>query len=111
MSRRSYFNIAIIFTLFIFLSVLMTACSGSKAEVNIKANNEAETQPVTVTTAQAVVHQIPTYFEATGSLASDAQTDVAPTVGGKIVAVNFDLGSYVNRGDALVKLDDRDARI
>ena len=31
--------------------------------------------------------------------ASDAQTDVAPTVGGKITAVNFDLGSYVNKGD------------
>lgn len=87
----------------------MTACSGSKAEVNVNTNNE--TQPVTVTTAQAVVRQIPTYFEATGSLASDAQTDVAPTVGGKIVAVNFDLGSYVNRGDVLVKLDDRDSRI
>ena len=64
-----------------------------------------------VTTAQAIVKQIPTYFEATGTLASDAQTDVAPAVGGKIVAVNFDLGSYVNRGDVLVQLDNRDAKI
>jgi membrane fusion protein (multidrug efflux system) len=57
------------------------------------------------------VRDIPAYFEATGNLASDAQTDVAPTVGGKIVQVNFDVGSYVNRGDVLVRLDDRDARI
>lgn len=109
MSKQHNYKIAIIFAFSVFLSFLLTACSGSKAEVNINANTETPT--VNITTAQAVVQQIPTYFEATGSLASDAQTDVAPAVGGKIVAVNFDLGSYVNRGDALVKLDDRDARI
>jgi RND family efflux transporter MFP subunit len=54
---------------------------------------------------------MPTYFEATGTLASDASTDVAPAVGGKITAVNFDIGSYVERGSVLVQLDDRDARI
>jgi RND family efflux transporter MFP subunit len=92
------------------LSIFMAACSGSKAANN--ANNaNAAPQIVDVTTAQAVVQQIPTYFEATGNLASDAQTDVAPTVGGKIVSVNFDIGSYVNKGDVLVRLDERDARI
>lgn len=91
------------------VSVFLGACSGSKAENNI--NVTAERQTVEVTTAQAIVQDIPTYFEATGSLASDAQTDVAPAVGGKIVQVNFDVGGYVNRGDVLVRLDDRDARI
>ncbi len=110
MSEQHYFKTAIIFTFFVFLIFTFSACSGSKAEVN-NINTANETPSVQVTTAQAVVRQIPTYFEATGTLASDAQTDVAPTVGGKIIAVNFDLGSYVNRGDALVRLDDRDARI
>lgn len=64
-----------------------------------------------MTTAAAVLRNVPTYFEATGSLASDAQTDVAPTVGGKIVEVNFDIGSYVQKGSVMVRLDDRDARI
>lgn len=87
---------------------LAAACGGSKAtEVNVNA------QPATVdvTTAQAVVRPIPVYFEATGNLTSDAQTDVAPAVGGKIVEVNFDVGSYVNQGDVLVRLDSRDASI
>jgi RND family efflux transporter MFP subunit len=109
MSREFNHKTAFIFTFLAFLSFTLSACSGSRAEIN--NNNAAETPPVEITTAQAVVREIPTYFEATGTLASDAQTDVAPTVGGKIVAVNFDLGSYVSRGDALVKLDDRDARI
>ena len=94
------------------LSIVSISCGGSKAAVNVNAAN-ANVLPsvVDVTTTAAIVRQIPTYFEATGSLASDAQTDVAPTVGGKIVQVNFDIGSYVQQGSVLVRLDDRDARI
>ncbi len=91
-------------------TALIGASCGSRTGTN--ANN-ASNQPTTVdvTTAQAVVRQIPTYFEATGNLAGDAQTDVAPVVGGKIVEVNFDVGSYVEKGNVLVRLDDRDARL
>jgi RND family efflux transporter MFP subunit len=92
------------------LSMFLASCGGSKAQVNINVNAGQKTN-VEVTSTQAVVRQIPTYFEATGSLASDAQTDVAPTVGGKIVEVNFDVGSYVNKGDVLIRLDARDAQI
>ncbi len=91
------------------LAVFAAACSRSSAN----GSNSANTQPtvVDVTTAQAIVRQIPTYFEATGNLAGDEQTDVAPVIGGKIVEVNFDVGSYVTKGSVLVRLDDRDARI
>lgn len=91
-------------------SMFLASCSGSSAKTNANANTEAKPN-VEVTTTQAVVRQIPTYFEATGNLASDAQTDVAPTVGGKIIEVNFDVGSYVNKGDVLIRLDARDAQI
>ncbi|HEY0429073.1 MAG TPA: efflux RND transporter periplasmic adaptor subunit [Pyrinomonadaceae bacterium] len=93
------------------LCLFVAACGGSKAGNANQANANALPTVVDVTAAQAIVKQIPTYFEATGNLASDAQTDVAPTVGGKVVAVNFDIGSYVNKGDALVQLDNRDAQI
>ena len=59
----------------------------------------------------ATIVPIPTYIEATGNLTSDAQTDVAPAVAGKIVEVNFDIGSYVSQGSVLVRLDARDAAI
>ncbi len=90
-------------------SLIFSACGGSKTS-NTNAENK-ETQVVNVQTAVAKVEQIPTYFEATGSLASDAQSDVAPTVGGKIVRVNFDVGSYVRKGEPLVQLDAKDAQI
>ena len=92
-------------------SLIFSACGNSKAENVNNTNANAAPTTVDVQTTKAVVQNIPTYFEATGNLASDAQTDVAPAVGGKIVAVNFDIGSYVQKGSVLVQLDDRDARI
>lgn len=98
----------------IFLSLLAcvaligSGCSsGSATSVNVNV----QPTTVTVTTAQATIVPIPTYIEATGNLTSDAQTDVAPAVGGKIVEVNFDIGSYVQQGGVLVRIDPRDALI
>ena len=84
---------------------------GTAANSATAANANTQPTVVDVTTDVAVIKPIPTYVEATGNLASDAQTDVAPNVAGKIVEVNFDLGSYVGQGDVLVRLDARDAQI
>jgi RND family efflux transporter MFP subunit len=87
----------------------VSAC-GSRSSANANSATAAPT-PVDVTTAQATVVPIPSYIEATGNLASDAQSDVAPAVGGKIVEVNFDVGSYVTQGSVMIRLDPRDAQI
>ncbi len=98
--------------LIIAMSLFASACGSSSAETgNANSEESKETQIVNVKTAVADVEQIPTYFEATGTLASDAESNVAPSIGGKIVRVNFDVGSYVRKGDALVQLDARDAQI
>ncbi|HEY3582588.1 MAG TPA: efflux RND transporter periplasmic adaptor subunit, partial [Pyrinomonadaceae bacterium] len=55
--------------------------------------------------AAAIKRDLPRFFEATGSLAGDEQTDVAPQTAGKVVAVGVDIGSYVKRGQMLVQLD------
>lgn len=92
-------------------SLFLSGCGSSAKNVNVNVNANSAPTVVDVSTTSAVVKNVPVYFEATGSLASDATNDVAPTVGGKITAVNFDVGSYVQQGSALVQLDDRDARI
>ncbi len=101
-------TVLIFFAAAVFAAVIGIAGCGSKV-----SNANATPQPVTVdvTTTQAVVKQIPTYFEATGNLVADEQTDVAPAVAGKITEVNFDVGSFVQKGSVLVRLDERDARI
>lgn len=104
-TMQSYF---LVLALAAFAGVGLTGCGAS---ANTAANANAQPQVIDVKTVQAVVKPIPTYIEATGNLASDAQTDVAPAVAGKIAEVNFDIGSYVNQGDVLVRLDARDAAI
>jgi len=110
MSQQSFYK-SIFFSGLLSIGVLFAASCGSSRAENANANANTAPTIVETTTAQAIVQDLPTYFEATGTLASDAQTDVAPTVGGKITAVNFDIGSYVQKGSVLVQLDDRDARI
>ncbi|QYO66744.1 efflux RND transporter periplasmic adaptor subunit [Leptolyngbya sp. 7M] len=95
----------------IFAVLVSAFASGCGSRVEKNTNTDAAATSVEVTTAQATLVNIPTYVEATGNLASDAQSDVAPAVGGKIVEVNFDIGSYVQQGAVLVRLDPRDANI
>ncbi|MBD0324887.1 MAG: efflux RND transporter periplasmic adaptor subunit [Pyrinomonadaceae bacterium] len=99
--------------LVVVLSALALSCGGSKAQSNTQNVNTqaAAPAPAEVTVTPAISRQLPRFLEATGSLAADEQTDVAPTVGGKVVYVGVDLGSFVQRGAVLVRLDDRDARI
>ncbi|HEX8475320.1 MAG TPA: efflux RND transporter periplasmic adaptor subunit [Pyrinomonadaceae bacterium] len=96
-------------------SLLAAACGGSRAETkneNANAGGAAATPaPVQVSTTTAIMRQMPRFVEATGSLAADEQTDVAPQVAGRVVAVGVDLGSYVQRGALIVRLDDADARL
>ncbi|HWN08187.1 MAG TPA: efflux RND transporter periplasmic adaptor subunit [Pyrinomonadaceae bacterium] len=88
------------------------SCGGSKANVR-KEETTGPAQPalVDVTTASAIVRELPRFFEATGSLTGDQQTDVAPSVAGKVVAIGVDLGSYVKRGQMILRLDDVDAKL
>jgi multidrug efflux pump subunit AcrA (membrane-fusion protein) len=54
---------------------------------------------------------LPQYFEATGSLTADEQTDVAPSIAGKVISVGVELGSFVRRGQTIVRLDEADLRL
>lgn len=95
----------------ILITALISAGCGSSANSATHGNSNTEPEVVDVATTPATIVPIPTYIEATGNLTSDAQTDVAPAVAGKIVEVNFDIGSYVSQGSVLLRLDPRDAQI
>lgn len=90
----------------------LISCGGSKANVR-KEETGASSSPalVEVTTAAAITRDLPRFFEATGSLAGDEQTDVAPQTSGKVIAVGVDIGSYVRRGQMIVRLDDSELKL
>ena len=87
------------------------SCGGSKANARPGATASPTPAAVDVTMAAAIQRQLPRYFEATGSLAGDVQTDVQPQTAGKVVAVGVDLGSYVRRGQMIARIEDADYKI
>ena len=93
-------------------AAFVASCRGSKA--NVRKDENANKQPAAVegvTTAAAIKRELPRFFEATGSLAGDQQTDVAPQTSGKVVAIGVDIGSYVKRGQMLVQLDESELKL
>jgi len=105
-------HLVLLTLLLVAMGVFLASCGGSKANVR-KEDSAANAQPVAieVTTAAAIKRDLPRFFEATGSLAGDQQTDVAPQTAGKVVAVGVDIGSYVRRGQMLVRLDESELKL
>jgi RND family efflux transporter MFP subunit len=109
MSSRKFIGLALLALVIVALG-MSAACKRSNGAPN---TNSAAAGPavIEVTTAAAILRQLPRYFEATGSLAANEQSDVMPETSGKIAAVTFDIGSYVKRGQTMVKIDDADLRL
>lgn len=112
MQSQGKLKFVVLLLLLVATGLFVASCGGSKANVRRDETN-ANTQPalVEVTTAAAIKRELPRFFEATGSLAGDEQTDVAPQTAGKVVAVGVDIGSYVRRGQMLVRLDDAELKL
>jgi len=93
------------------LGLFAVSCGGSRANARTEPGASPSPTPVEVSTVAAITRQLPRYFEATGSLAANVQTDVQPQTAGKVIAVGVDLGSVVHRGQMIAKLEDADYRI
>ncbi len=105
--RRS---IKVILLVFVSLAggLSFLACKRSNGQPNTAASASPTPAIVTVSTVAAVMRQLPRYFEGTGSLAANQQTDVAAETSGKVAAVSVDIGSSVRRGQTLIRLEDAD---
>ena len=112
MRSKANLKLAVLMLVLVAVAAFIAACGGSKANVR-KEEKAANTAPpvVDVTTAAAIKRDLPRFFEATGSLAGDEQTDVAPQTSGKVVAVRVDIGIPVRRGQMLVRLDDAELKL
>lgn len=112
MLSRTKLKLAVLLTLLFVVVAVFAACGGSRANVRKEETpTTAAASPVVVTTAAAIRRDLPRFFEASGSLAGDQQTDVAPQTQGKVVAVGVDIGSPVRRGQMLVRLDDTELKL
>jgi multidrug efflux pump subunit AcrA (membrane-fusion protein) len=103
-------KLILLITLLLAIAGAVMSCGGSKANVR-KEEVSSTPKTVEVTTAAAISRELPSFFEATGSLAGDEQTDVAPQTAGKVVEVGVDIGSAVRRGQMIVRLDDSELKL
>ena len=106
-------KVLILLLVLVVTAAFVASCRGSKANVR-KEQPNANSQPAAVegvTTAAAIKRELPRFFEATGSLAGDEQTDVAPQTSGKVVALGVDIGTYVKRGQMLIQLDESELKL
>ena len=110
-SQINFLKSTALILLLLAVGAFLASCGRSKANVRQEEPAAAQTAVVEVTTAAAIKRDLPRFFEATGSLAGDEQTDVAPQTSGKVVAVGVDIGSPVKRGQMLVRLDDSELKL
>jgi multidrug efflux pump subunit AcrA (membrane-fusion protein) len=120
-SRRV--NVAVLVVCVLAASLSGAACgrseSSAKAKDNsakardnsVKGGTEEAPAPVAVTTAMAVVREVPSYIQATGSLVAEESSDVSSQTSGQVVSTPVGVGAFVRQGDVIARLNDRDARL
>jgi multidrug efflux pump subunit AcrA (membrane-fusion protein) len=91
------------------LAVVSLSCGRSGGGAgNVHA---AEPKPLRVSTGMAVSREVAVAIQANGSFMADATSEVAPLSAGRVMATPVDVGAWVNEGDVIARLDDRDARL
>jgi RND family efflux transporter MFP subunit len=101
-------------SVFLSLAGLLLACGGcGSASKNIPLT-EASTGPakmLKVATVRAVTRQVSSSVQVTGSFLAEESSDVAPPAAGRVIETPVDVGAFVQEGQILAKLEDRDAQL
>jgi multidrug efflux pump subunit AcrA (membrane-fusion protein) len=107
--------------LLIAVALSVSACSGSNSNANSSARTtrtettttaqNPDTPAIPVTTAHAQAHEVPSTIEATGSLAANETSNVAPQTSGQVASTPVNVGAFVRQGQVIATLNQRDARL
>jgi RND family efflux transporter MFP subunit len=96
----------------ILIAVALAACQRSETSASTApAAGKAAVQIPTVTTVRAVTREVSATVQATGSFVAHDTSDVAPNEAGIIVATLVNVGDFVQEGQVIARLDDRDAKL
>ncbi|NOT62439.1 MAG: efflux RND transporter periplasmic adaptor subunit [Acidobacteria bacterium] len=102
---------------------LLFALLFTAAACTRKAEGEAKTKaatatasptaapPVEVSTATAITRAMARSVEVVGSLAADEEVVISAQVPGEVAQINIDFGSFVQAGQVIATLDQRDAKL
>ncbi len=82
-----------------------SAPSGSAPVAAATTTRKASTSSYSVNTQIAKIETITDFVTASGDVETQSSIEVFPSIGGKIVEMNISLGSHVNEGDVIAKID------
>ncbi|MCU1339526.1 MAG: efflux transporter, family, subunit [Bryobacterales bacterium] len=103
---------AVLILLLVGLLLVLAACQRSETSASTTpAAGKAAVQTPTVATVRATTREVSGTVQATGSFVAHDSSDVAPNEAGIIVATLVDVGAFVQRGQVIARLDDRDAKL
>jgi RND family efflux transporter MFP subunit len=98
--------------LLISLLAALSACQRSETSAaTASATAKAAVQTPTVSAIRVTTHEVSATVQATGSFVAHDTSDVAPNEAGIIVATMVDVGDFVQQGQLIARLDDRDAKL
>ena len=96
----------------VFAAAAIVGCNRSNTSTpTAEATGKPAVQTPTVSTIRAVTREVSATVQATGSFVAHDTSDVAPNEAGIIVATLVDVGDFVQQGQVIAKLDDRDAKL
>jgi RND family efflux transporter MFP subunit len=93
--------------------VLLAAagCSNSSKSISLTEASTGPAKMLKVATVRAVTRQVSSSVQVTGSFLAQESSDVAPPAAGRVITTPVDAGAYVQEGQILAKLEDRDAQL
>ncbi len=95
------------FTLTAALLYLLPGCS-SRQDGKKEGGKRGDQKPVVADAIVIAPGKLDNIIETNGTLRPGEEVELRSEVPGRIVSINFREGSHVNRGDLLVKIDDRE---
>lgn len=93
-------------------SLFLAACGSPKTEEAVTANSDKTiSQKPMVNVVRAATLDVSASVQATGSYAAQESSKVAPDTSGILITTPVDVGSLVQQGQVIARLDDRDAKL
>jgi membrane fusion protein, multidrug efflux system len=113
MGRLKWVRIAPAAAIVVVAALLGAGCGQSKS---VEAAKTGTQEPATgrtsvIAVVQAATRMVSASVQVTGSFVAKESSDVAPEAAGRIVATPVDVGDFVQQGQILARLDDRDAKL
>lgn len=95
-------------------AIALLAAAGCGNSNKTSAVTEAASGPpkiLKIATVRPVQREVSSSVQTTGSFLAEESSDVAPPAAGRVIETPVDAGAFVQQGQVLAKLEDRDAQL